>query len=273
MDLFAKLLQYEGNIYTVLGTSLLVMARLLGMLTLIPFLGGKMVPTQVKVSTGIALTLLVYPIAGAAVTTPLPDLGPVFSTYLMKEVFVGTTIGFVASLIFQALESAGQFLDTARGSSLANIMIPELGESGPIMANLYVQLAIVLFLVIGGHDYFLRAIFKSFVILPVDKFPSLGGNPSQFVETILRASANVLVVGMQIVAPALIAIFLVDVVMGIANRAAPQINVFFLGMPIKGYVGIVFVLLALNYFSAIVGHQFQLMLRDVQQLIYLMGGK
>lgn len=271
MEEWAQAFGFSGDIRLVMEVSLLMAARLLGILTLVPFLGGKMVPGQVKIATSIALSLVIFPIASNAVTTALPGIGPVFAVYLMKEVFIGVSIGYVASLLFQALEAAGQFLDTARGSSLASVLIPELGESGPIMANLKVQLAVVLFLVFNGHHIFLRGVFESFVLLPVDRFPTLTSNSMAFLELILRSSANVLVIGMQIVAPALIAIFLVDVVMGVANRAAPQLNVFFLGMPIKGYLGIVFVLLSLNYFSAIVGHQFQLMLRDVNTLVHIMA--
>ena len=154
---------------------------------------------------------------------------------------------------------------------MASVLVPQLEEQGPILAQLNVQLGIVLFLVLNGHHYFLRAVFQSFTILPVDTFPSLGGNLTAFVDFMIRATANVLLVAMQIVIPALIAIFMVDVVLGIANRAAPQINVFFLGMPIKAYVGIVFALLALNYLSQILMHQFRLMLNDLNVLMHIMA--
>ena len=93
-----------------------------------------------------------------------------------------------------------------------------------------------------------------------------------FVDLIIRSSSNVLLIGMQIVIPGLIALFLVDVVLGVANRAAPQLNVFFLGMPIKAYLGIVFVLLSLNYIVGIMGKQFAYMLRDVNLVIQMMKG-
>jgi flagellar biosynthesis protein FliR len=208
---WANVFGIEGDIYAYLEVGLLILARLLAILTLVPFMGGKLVPNQVKVATAGALSLIIFPIAKGSMTSEIPGLGPIFTVYIMKEVFIGIIIGFVGSLLFQALEAAGQFLDTARGSSLASVLIPELGESGPIMANLKVQLAVVLFLIFNGHLYFIRAICESFIILPVDKFPSLGGNSSQLMNLLLRESANVLVIGMQIVAPALIAIFLVDV--------------------------------------------------------------
>lgn len=272
MDTWANAFGYQGNIYTLVAIVLLVVGRLIGILMLVPFMGGKLVPAQVKVATAISLALIIVPIVQGTLTTNLPDLGPSFALYAMKEVFVGVTIGFVATLVFNGIEAAGQFLDTARGASMATLFIPQLEESGPLLAQLKVQLGIVLFMLMGGHRYFLRAVFESFVLLPVDRFPSLGGNALTFVDLIIRSTANVLVMGMQIVIPALIALFLVDVVLGIANRAAPQLNVFFLGMPIKAYVGIVFVLLSLNYITAILGKQFQFMLRDVNLVIQLLKG-
>lgn len=270
LDQWAKAFGYDGNIYTLLSIILLVLARLIGMLMLVPFMGGKSVPTQVKVATAGALAILIVPIVQGTITTSIPDLGFGFAVYAVKEIFVGVTIGFVATLMFNALETAGQFLDTARGASMATLFIPQLEESGPLLAQLKVQLGIVLFMMMGGHRYFLRAVFQSFVILPVDKFPSLGANPSAFTDMIIRSTANVLTIGMQIVIPALIAIFLVDVVLGIANRAAPQLNVFFLGMPIKAYLGIVFVLLSLNFLTTVLSRQFVLMLRDVDVIIHMM---
>jgi len=272
MDNWARVFGIQGSIYDLITVSLLVIGRLIGILMLVPFLGGKVVPTQVKVATAIALSLLIIPSVRASITTKLPDIGFGLLVYGTKEVFIGAVIGYVGTLLFNALETAGQFLDTARGASMASVLIPQLEESGPIFAQLNVQLGIVLFLLIGGHRYFLRAVFESFQLIPVDKFPNLGGNSTQFIDLIIRDSANVLLIGMQIVIPALIAIFLVDVVLGIANRAAPQLNVFFLGMPVKAYVGIVFALLSLNYIASILGRQFQLMLRDVDQVILMLRG-
>ncbi len=271
MEIWAKVFGYQGNINSDLTIALLILARLLGILTLIPFLGGKLVPNQVKVATAVSLSLLLFPFVRSGIGSQLPDLGPIFGVFVLKEVFVGVTIGFVASLPFQAMETAGQFLDAARGASIASVLVPQLEESGPIFAQLKVQLAIVLFLVMNGHHFFLRGMFQSFSVLPVDTFPSLGGNLTSFVDFMIRATANVLMAGMQIVIPALIAIFMVDVVLGIANRAAPQLNVYFLGMPIKGYVGIVMAVLALGYFTAIAGRMFQQMLKDMNYLMYLMG--
>jgi flagellar biosynthetic protein FliR len=274
MDEWAKLFGYTGDIHADLAIALLILARLLSILVLTPFLGGKLVPNQVKVATAVSLSLLLFPIVKYNLPpTGLPPLGPMFGVYVVKEVFIGVTIGFIASLLFQALEAAGNFLDTARGSSIANVLVPQLEEQGPIFAQLKVQLGIVLFLVMNGHHYFLRAVFRSFTVLPIDTFPYLGGTSMAFPDFIIRASANLFVVGMLIVIPALIAIFMVDVVLGIANRAAPQINVFFLGMPIKGYVGIIFALLGLNYLSQILTGQFRLMLRDLNYLIQFMGHK
>lgn len=272
LEVWARAFGYNGDLLLQVVIVLLVMSRLIGILMLVPFMGGKMVPAQVKVATAGALSLIIVPAIQGTLTTSLPDIGPGLAVYVMKEVFVGVTIGYIATLMFNALESAGQFLDTARGATMATLFIPQLEESGPLFASLKVQLGVVLFLILGGHRYFLRAVFGSFTLLPIDKFPSLGGSSLGLIDLVIRSSANVLVIGMQIVIPALIALFLVDVVLGIANRAAPQLNVFFLGMPIKAYLGIVFVLLSLNYIVGIMGHQFALMLRDVNLVIKMMQG-
>src|SRR5205807_155029 len=200
---------YHDIIFTLAAIALLVISRLIGILMLVPFLGGKAVPAQVKVATAVALSLIIIPGIKGTLTTSLPDLGPAFAVYVMKEVFVGVVIGFTATLLFNAVETAGQFIDTARGASMASLLIPQLEESGPLLSQLKVQLAIVIFLGLGGHRYFLRAVFNSFLVLPIDRFPALQGAFPALIDVLIRASANVLLIGMQLAIPALIAIFLV----------------------------------------------------------------
>src|SRR5262249_57476343 len=172
MDNWGRVFGIQGSIYDFIRVSLLVIGGLMGILMLTPFLGGKLVPTKVKVATAIALSLLIIPSVRDSVTTKLPDIGFGLLVYATKEVFIGAVIGYVGALLFNALETAGQFLDTARGASMASVLIPQLEESGPIFAQLNVQLGIVLFLLIGAHPYFLPPLFPTFPFFPSYPFPS-----------------------------------------------------------------------------------------------------
>src|SRR5690349_2285304 len=106
------------------------------------------------------------------------------------------------------------------------------------------QVALVLFFCLDGHLLYIQVIFYSFERLPVNAFPKMAGglvvgnDLSPIVSDMIHMSADVLLVSMQLAAPVLVCLFLTDVVFGIFNRVAPQMNVFFLSLPIKMLLGV-----------------------------------
>jgi flagellar biosynthetic protein FliR len=227
----------------------LAFARLLAFLSIVPFFGGAAVSSRVKVATAAAFLIVIYP----SLTTGLPPdgaplgFGPVgFAALLMKEAFVGFTLGFIASLVFEAVTVAGQIIDYQRGSSMSELLAPQLQTRVSEFGQFKLQFAIVLFLVTGAHLYFISALLRSFEAIPAFGFPPLPVGWSPVLEFIVRLTAAVLAIGMQLAAPAVITLLLTDFCFGIINRVAPQINVFFLSMPVKMAVGVAVVMLSLT---------------------------
>lgn len=258
MDEFLKLLETVLQVFEVgqnpqafLVLIGLAFARLLAFLIIVPFFGGAAVPGRVKVATATALVLIVYP----ALAAGLPPAGAKFSFgaigfagLLMKEAFVGFTLGFVASLVFEAVQVAGRVIDFQRGSTMAEMFAPQLQTQVSELGQFKLQFSIVIFLLIGAHHAFLRSLVASFQIVPALQFPHFptGWSPAALYFTQLTGA--VLAIGVQLAAPAIIALLLTDVFFGIVNRVAPQINVFFLSLPVKMMVGLFVVLLALTLF-------------------------
>jgi flagellar biosynthetic protein FliR len=126
-------------------------------------------------------------------------------------------------------------------------------------------------LIAGGHLIFLRAFFHSFEVLPVWEFPRFAEGTMPIMEILVRLSADVLWIALQLSAPALIALFLTDVGFGIINRVAPQINVFVVSQPAKVAIGIAMVLLVLRIlFDQFEAHGASMLTRMVR-LIETMG--
>lgn len=226
----------------------LAFARLLSFLLIVPFFGGNSVPSRVKVATATAFVIIIYP----SLTAGLPSsgaplgFGPVgFAALLIKEALVGFTLGFVSSLVFEAISVAGRIIDFQRGSSMAELFAPQLQTRVSELGQFQLQLSIVLFLAIGAHRYFIGALLESFAVIPAFGFPHIEAGWTPALEFIVRLTAAVMAIGMQLAAPAVIALLLTDLCFGIINRVAPQINVFFLSMPVKMALGIAVVLLAL----------------------------
>lgn len=223
----------------------LVWTRALAMASMLPFLFGKPVPRYVVVGASMVLALFVYPHLLPQPIPALPDdMLFLFMLYL-KEAFFGLIMGLSVGAIFYGFQAVGAMIDNQRGMSIARILIPQLGEQGSITGNFLFQFSIVLYLAIGGHHLFFDAFFRSYWSLPVLAFPHPGEGMLELIDLFIRITGEVIYVSFQLAAPVIIAIFLADLILGIANRIAPQINVWELGFNVKGYVGILLLFVSL----------------------------
>jgi flagellar biosynthetic protein FliR len=252
----------------------LAFARMLSFLVVVPFFGGAAVPARVKVATATAFVIILYPSleAGLPKNAPL-GFGPLgFVALLAKESFVGFTLGFVASLVFEAVQVAGRVIDFQRGSTMAEMFAPQLQTRVSELGQFKLQFAIVLFLVIGAHHFFISALLRSFEFIPAFGFPHLQAGWSPAAAFITRLTGGVLAIGVQLAAPAMIALLLTDLFFGIINRVAPQINVFFLSLPVKMMVGLVVVAVALPLFKDRYIYYFGKSYKDFEILIRSLSG-
>lgn len=232
----------------------LIWVRALAMISVIPFLFGRATPRTARVGTSVILTIFLYPIlATPELSVEGIDLLRLFSLFF-KEVLIGLTLGFAVSLFFYGFQAAGQMIDNQRGVSLARILIPELGEQVSISANFLFHFTVVIFLVIGGHRLFLKAFAESYLILPILEFPPSVEGLLPLIDLFGRMTAKVLFLSVQLAAPVIIAILLVDIILGVANRFAPQINVWELGFNVRGYVGVLLLFLSIGFIGSQVVH-------------------
>ena len=231
----------------------LLAARILSMVWLTPFLGGRLVPNRVKVAVGISLAIILSPMVADPQALERVFHPPIAGTpmalwvmlLLVKEAFIGFVIGYMAGMVWFGVQMMGKFVDTARGANQAEAMVPQLKARASIISNIFYQMFIVIFLVMDGHHIFFAYLFRSYELLPVAEFPPMAGL-WPFVQLSARTTAHLFFVALTLGAPAIIAVFITDVCMGLFNRVAPQINVLFLVMPFKAALGLAFILLALS---------------------------
>lgn len=227
--------------------AVLVSARMAPVVYLVPYLGGQAMPQQVKMGISIALTILVYPAVwqmGAAEALPAESLH--ITALILKELVVGLMIGFIAALAFDAMRIAGQLIDGARGQTMATAMVPQLKSQESVSADLLYQLGVVVFLLSGGHRLFLAALVRSYVMLPPTRFPNFGENLQTITFGLVRLAADAITLGVLLAFPVVAAILLMNIMLALVNKTAPQINVFFLGMPIKAVLGVAILLVGLH---------------------------
>lgn len=254
------------DLYSALIAWALLFTRTFVMLILNPFLAGKGVPGRVRMLVAGVLATYAYFMLGSDLITDLPADKGLLIALFMKEIFFGMVLGLTTIMTFYAVEAAGRIVDNQRGSANAQVFVPQLGQVS-LFGLFQFWLGLSFFLASSGHIIFLKAFLNSFEVMPVMRFPTIATGISPFLELIIRMSSDVLVLGMQLSAPVLIAIFVTDVVLGLANKMAPQIPVFELGFMIKGYIGVAMVWISMMTLLSQMSTFFDLMQINTEKII------
>ncbi len=244
------------NISQIIMAVGLMMSRILGMIWLAPFIGGKLVPSQIKMGLAFTLGVMLYPFVLNETNLQLifKPADPVFPLafrvggYVIKEVFIGVILGFIVMTLWHGAEMIGRFVDTARGSAMGTALVPEMGKQASVLGSLYYQLLLVTFLLVDGHLIFLNYFAQSYIQIPLASVPRFDTGMWPFFEMLIRITAQLFVASVTLSAPVMVAIFITDICMGLFNKVAPQINVLFLMMPFKAVLGVLFSMLALYLF-------------------------
>lgn len=250
LDAILRLLDVQLSVGALLVLGGLVFARMLAFVTVVPFFGGQSVPNQVKVAEAVAFVLLLAPGLSASVPELAVRGGAFgFAVLIIKEVAVGFTLGFVAALVFEAIQIAGRIIDAQRGAMMGEMLNPMLREQVSELGQFKLQVAVVIFLALGAHRLVIEALFQSFELIPVTDFPKLGAGLSPGLTSVILLTGEMFTLGVRLAAPAMAALLLTDVFFGLVNRVAPQLNVFFLSMPVKMALGIFIVMLSLPVYA------------------------
>ncbi|OGQ06557.1 MAG: hypothetical protein A3G32_01530 [Deltaproteobacteria bacterium RIFCSPLOWO2_12_FULL_40_28] len=270
MSKISEQLGLNIDFYFVLICWGLIFTRIFVMLLLTPFLGTRAVPGRVRMAMAIAFSLFLYPLIVPPIKDSFPANNGIILALFFKEIFFGLSVGIVTLMVFYALEAAGRVVDSQRGGANAQVFVPQLGQVS-IFGLYNFWLAIALFISVGGHRDFLEAFFLSFQTLPLLELPHLAPGFSPYLQFLVRLSGDVLIIAMQLAAPVLIAILLLDMVLGIANKMAPQINVFELGFALKGYAGPLMIYVSLLVLMGQINHILKVMIQHVSHLSKLLA--
>jgi flagellar biosynthetic protein FliR len=251
-------------------TFTLLMSRMMAIVVLVPFLGGKNAPMEVKMGVGVTLTMLVWPIATQNQTGEVPIGAIGFFLMLLKETFVGLVIGFTASKVFYVVEISGQLIDLMRGANQIQLQVPQIEERSSAFGALQYQLLIALFLALDLHHPFLRALFHSFEAIPINDFPNFKAGFWPFVDFAARITADILFIAILLAMPVGIVTLVIETAFGLINRVAPQINAYFMAMPAKVMGGCLVFFWAIDMVLEQMLVHSQTMLHHVDTVIELM---
>ena len=218
----------------------LALTRVLAVIIHVPVLAGQSVPTQVRIGLGILLSIILIP--WQELPSAMQSLTNfAFALAIAREILVGTLAGFASVLVFSTLQIAGELMGLGSGFAAGRILNPALENTGSALDQFFLTTTMLLFIVLNGHHSLILGLQRTFEVLPINS-----PLPQFTLDFLVRFTAQMLVVGVQLSLPVMGALLLTDITLGLLARVAPQVHVFFLGIPIK--VGLGLAALAL-YFS------------------------
>ena len=210
----------------------IVLTRLSGIMLCAPFFTGGYMPLHIRAVFTFFAALALTPALPLGNIPADPSLGTI-TILLLFELLFGIVIGFAALCIFAGVQFGGQIMAFNIGFAMINLIDPQTQVNMPIFSFILNYIALLLFILINGHHFFLLAVYESFNTLPVGGFVLDG----PLVNQIVGFTASVFLIGIKVAGPIIVVIIVVDVIVGIVGRSAPQLHVMVIGMPLKILAG------------------------------------
>jgi len=223
-----------------LKTLALTLPRLLAMFIALPLFNAQILPGTLRFAVAGALGLVMVPALAPMVAAPPPDPG-MLALLMLKEAFIGFVIGYVAAIPFWIFEAVGFLIDNQRGASIAATLNPLTGNDSSPLGILFNQAFIVFFLISGGFTLLLGTVYDSFALWnPLQWTPELR---PESVPVLLEQLSRLVRMALLLAAPAMVAMFLAEFGLALVSRFAPQLQVFFMAMPIKSALAMLVLML------------------------------
>lgn len=247
-------------------------SRILPIVTLAPFFGSRILPHPVKVVFSLILTIIVLPKILLTSTQPI-GYGVHLIMLCMKELLIGLIMGFFLGLPFLIVTSAGVLIDHQRGAASLMVNDPTIQNQSSPIGTLYNMVLIVIFYSVDGPFFVLDAILDSYQVIPPDQFlnPLFFAPTSPLREKIYKCLQVFVVMALQLSAPALIAMLMTDTFLGIINRLAPQVQIYFLGIGLKSWLAVLMVAIGWVYFTDLMKKESVHWMRDFAEMIPAFG--
>lgn len=235
----------EAQLNAWMAAYLWPMIRIGAMLTAAPIFSSRQVPVRYRLMLMLLFTWVVIP-----TLPPMPPADVLSHTgflILLQQILIGVVMGFILQMLFGALVFGGQVVAYSTGLGFASMVDPQNGVQVPVVAQFYLILATLLFLLSNGHLLTIELLADSFRSMPV----AVDGISRNGLLDIVAWGSRLFAGGLLIALPIVGAMLMVNMGMGVVMRAAPQLNIFSVGFPITMLLGFALMWVTLpNLFAA-----------------------
>lgn len=214
---------------------LLIMTRVTTFVMVAPFFSTANVPARVKIGIGFFISLLLYYATMPHTDYPGYETVLEMATLIVKEALTGVLIGFGANMCVRIVTFSGHVVDMEMGFAMSNQFDPTMKESSTITGRFYQYMVLLMMIITGMYRYFITALAETFTLIPIGKAVF---NMDSLLESFTTFLGDFMVLGMRIALPVFCSIMLLNAVLGILAKVAPQMNMFAVGIQLKVFTGL-----------------------------------
>lgn len=240
---------------------LLVLLRTSVAVAFLPFFSSAVFPKRFRIGLAAALALVITPV----VNFPIPGKSEIAGV-VFREIFFGAALGFAGRLVFFGIDMASQIISVSMGISMATMFNPEIGQATEL-TTFYTLFSMLLFLAMDAHHALIYVFVKSFAWVPPG-----AADVARLAPAVTAMAGKMFVLALRLSAPIVIAMFAVNLLLGFMYKAAPQMNIFYIGFPVYLVLGFVLLMIGLPAFMSLMGSSFESIKYDMLRIMGMARG-
>lgn len=213
---------------------LMIMVRVTCFIYIAPFFSTQNTPNRVKIGFGFFVSILLYYVTQPHAVLEYESVWDM-ATIILKEACAGLIIGLGANLCSSIVLFAGRVIDMEMGFAMANQMDPTTKENATLTGVYYQNLVMLLMMITGMYQYFISALAETFILIPVGKVQF---HLDSLLNSFITFLGDYMLIGMRICLPIFCTIMLLNAILGILAKVAPQMNMFAVGIQLKVITGL-----------------------------------
>lgn len=218
---------------------LLVLVRIASFLYTAPiFSMNRTIPNRVKVGFAVLISFLLFPII--PIDNVVYDSVIQYAAVVIKEATVGLVIGYMSNICLNILTFAGRIIDMEIGFSMVTLFDPATNEQSSITGTIYNYFIMLLLIVSNMYQYIIRAAVDSYTLIPIG---GININLTSMYTIFIQYITDCFVIGFRIVLPFFAVTLILNVILGMLAKIAPQMNMFVIGLQLKVFAGLLVMVL------------------------------
>lgn len=245
---------------------LLILMRIASFVYVAPFFNTANTPRKIKIGFSFFVSIICFQLYPEMTVEYSGVIG--YASLVLKEAVVGLLIGAVCNMTMMILHFAGRFIDMDIGLSMASVMDPTNNTQNGIVGTIYYYLVLLILIASDMHKYLISAIMQTFYHIPAGQMTV----DLSLYSTILDFITQYLLIGFQIALPIFASMLIINAVLAIMSRVAPNMNMFVVGMQIKIVVGICVLFLTVVMLPGVSDYLFDLMKTMIVKVTQGLGG-